>query len=229
MRTSTRIAVFGLLLSLTPAAGLRAQEEDPLAGEEVSRPGETVDQADARAREAIAASSMRITVSTVGFDIPPGSEAERYLQGTARAGGGGYFTANNAGELASAMGAAASGQAPGQTAAGPEKILITAPREGEVVGPSVVVTGKALPNGLVVLYTICSPEGTDLGPKFVPGTRQRATSTGDFSFRIAAPRVSFGDRVPVRYAVHAYLLHDDGTKGPETVVNLRSPELAVTP
>ena len=228
MRSLPMVVAAALALTLFAAGGW-AQVEDPLQEEVLSTDGETLAQSQAKAEAALAQSQMQVSVSAVGFDIAPGSDDEKYLQETARAGRGSYYTANNAGELASAMGAAASGQAPGQTAAGPETIVLTTPREGEVVGPSVVVTGKALPNGLVVLYTICVPEGTDLGPKFVPGTRQRATSTGDFSFRIATPRVSFGDRVPVRYAVHAYLLREDGTKGPETVVNLHSPELTVTP
>ena len=228
-----RKALLGLLLGatlvLTWSGGGWAQAEDPLADEEVSKPGETVAQAEARAKEAVAKSNMKMTVSAVGFDIAPGSEAEKYLQGTARAGGGGYFTANNAGELAAAMGAAASGQTgiAGGATAGADTITLTKPVANDIVGPSLEVVGKTTPGALVVLYTIAYPYTTDEQPKLVPGTRQRATATGDFVFRIATPRVSFGEtNVQVRYAVHAYVLRADQTKGPEVVVNLFSPKPA---
>ncbi len=224
MRTLAVLLVLGLLLPLAPLGDTYAQVDDPLAEEEVSRPGETIAEAEARTREALANSNMKISVSAVGFDIPPGSEAEKYLQGTARAGGGGYFTANDAGELAEAMGAAAAGQT-SIAGGGAQRIIITRPVDNDIVGPSIDVVGKAPPNSLVVLYTIVYPYGTDEQPKMVPGIRHRATATGDFSFRIATPRVSFGEtNVRIRYAIRAHTLEADGTKGPETVVNVFSPE-----
>ncbi|HEY3397833.1 MAG TPA: hypothetical protein VGM19_09280 [Armatimonadota bacterium] len=228
------VLLLSAALCATLPGGLRAAV-DPLAEEEVSLAGETVEQAEARAHAAVAASSMKIAVSSVGFDIAPGSEAETYLQGTARAGGGGYFTANNAGELAAAMGAAASGQTgiaggappPVVPAAPVDTVTLSKPVPNAIVGPSIEVVGKTGPGALVVLYTIAYPLLTDAQPKLIPGTRQRATTTGDFSFRIATPRVSFGaTEAQVRYELHAYLLHADQTKGPEVVFNLFSPESA---
>lgn len=227
MRTVPLFPLVAVLLSLSLPAVLHAQEEDPLVEEEVSRPGETIAQAEARAKEALAKSNMKITVSAVGFDIPPGSDAERYLQGTARAGGGGYFTANDAGQLTAALGAAASGQTgiAGVGAGGTDAVTITAPREGDTVGPSIQVTGKTAPNALVVLYTIAYPDVGEDQPKLIPGIRHRATATGDFTFRIATPRVTFGDvNVQVRYQLHAYVLYADQRKGPETILNLFSPK-----
>ncbi len=227
MRTACLLSLVGVLLSLGVPDALRAQEEDPLVEEEVSRPGETLAQAEARAKEALAKSNMKITVSAVGFDIPPGSDAEKYLQATARAGGGGYFTANDAGQLTQALGAAASGQTgiAGGTPTGQDAVTVTAPRDGDTVGPSIQVTGKTAPNALVVLYTIAYPDVGEDQPKLIPGIRHRATATGDFTFRIATPRVTFGEvDVQVRYQLHAYVLYADQSKGPETIINLFSPK-----
>jgi hypothetical protein len=199
-------------------------EEDPLQEEVLSTDGETLAQSQAKAEAAAAQSKMSVTVSAVGFDIAPGSDAEKYLKSTAQAGGGSYFTANDAGQLAQAMGAAASGQSSTGTTA-VDAVTLTKPTEGETVGPSLDISCKTAPGALVVIYTIAYPWLTDEKPQLVPGTRQRAKETGDFSFRIATPRVSFGEtKAQVRYAIHAYVLRADGTKGPETVVNCYSPK-----
>jgi hypothetical protein len=227
MRTTMLVATLGLWLGLTPVSLLLAQDEQVPEDVVVSVPGEAVAQAETKATAALAASGMKMQVSAVGFDIQPGSEAEQYLQGTARAGGGGYFTANDAGQLTTALGAAASGRTslPGGAATGPDAVYLTKPTANEIVGPSIEVVGKAPPNALVVIYTIAYPYTTDEMPKLVPGTRQRATATGDFAFRIATPRVSFGEtKVQVRYAIHVHVLKADGTKGPEAVVNVFSPQ-----
>jgi hypothetical protein len=78
--------------------------------EVLSKPGETTEQALEEARRAVAASDMPISMSAVGFDIPAGSTAEEYLQKAAAAGGGGYYRAEAGGQLAQAMGAAATGR-----------------------------------------------------------------------------------------------------------------------
>jgi hypothetical protein len=211
-----------LPLLLLPALG--SAEEDPLQEEVLSTPGETLEQSLAKAQAVAAQSQMNVTVSAVGFDIPPGSEADKYLQATAQAGNGGYFTANDAGQRAAALGAAAAGLSSPGTVAG-DTVVLYKPTEGEIVGPSLEITGKTTPGVLVVVYTIAYPFLTDEEPQLVPGTRQRAKDTGEFAFRIATPRVSFGEReAQVRYAVRAYVLHADGTKGPETVVNCYSPK-----
>lgn len=77
---------------------------------ELSQPGETTARAIEAARQASAASPMRITLNAVGFDIPAGSTAETYLQRVAQSGGGGYFRAEAGGDLTAALGQAATGQ-----------------------------------------------------------------------------------------------------------------------
>lgn len=219
---------YALILMMLAVAALTLPvlaQEDPLQEMELSKPGETLAQSQARAQAAAAKSGMRVSVSTVGFDIPPGSVEEKYLQSTAQAGGGSYFTANNAGELAEAMGAAAAGQGALVRTPGDETITLYSPKADEIVGPNLEVVGKTAPNALVVIYTIAYPWLTDEKPQLVPGTRSRSKGTGEFSFRIATPRVSFGDvKAQVRYAIHCYVLHADGTKGPETVVTVYSPK-----
>ena len=56
----------------------------------------------------------------------------------------------------------------------------------------------------------------------VPGIRHRAEANGDFHFRIATPRIAFGDKdTRVRYEIHAQVVTPN-SKGPETIVNLYS-------
>lgn len=214
-----------VLIALVLAAGTVAGTA--FGRELLSTPGETLAESQAKAEQALAQSTMQVQVSAVGFDIQPGSEAEKYLQGTAQAGGGSYFAAADAGQLAEALGAAASGATSvtsTPTATGPDAVIITKPRPDEIVGPSMEVEGRTTPNALVVIYTICYPQTTDQKPQMVAGIRNRAKADGTFAFRIATPRVSFGDIVPVRYELHAYVLREDRTQGPETVLNVYSPQ-----
>ncbi len=73
-------------------------------------PRMTAAEAMESARLAVANSPMRISMNTVGFDIPAGSQAEVYLQSVAEVGGGSYFRAEQGGELIAAMGAATRGR-----------------------------------------------------------------------------------------------------------------------
>ncbi len=110
------VAVMALGVVFSPTQA----EEDPLQEEVLSTPGETLEQSLAKAQAAATRSQMNVTVSAVGFDIPAGSEAEKYLQSTAQAGRGSYFPAKDARQLAAALGAAASGQ----TAATPSALVV---------------------------------------------------------------------------------------------------------
>lgn len=80
--------------------------------EVLGKPGETTAQAIAEAQKASANSPMVTSMSTVGFDIPVGSKAEKYLQQAAQAGGGGYYRAEKGGQLARIMDDAAAGRPP---------------------------------------------------------------------------------------------------------------------
>ena len=162
---------------------------------------------------------MKVTISTVGFNIPAGSEAEQYLQQTALIGKGGYFIATEGGQLAAALAAAASGQVTSGTQAGP---TITSPSDGEIAGPATEIIGHTDPEALVVIWTLIYRADTNELLRNVPGIRHRAEANGDFHFRIATPRVAFGDRtVRQRYEIHAQVITPN-YKGPETIINLYS-------
>lgn len=192
-------------------------QEEIVLGE----PGRTTDESIAIAREAVANSRMQLTMSAVGFDIREGSTAETYLQQVAQVGRGSYYRAEAGGQLAEVMGLAATGQ-PGTAApSGSEAVTILAPRDGDVVGPSVVVSGKTQPGALVVIYTVPFRADTGEELKSVPGARRQVEPDGTFSVRIAMPRVSFGETgVGVSYQVRAHIARADGYKGPETVVKV---------
>ncbi|NPV46091.1 MAG: hypothetical protein HPY69_03970 [Armatimonadetes bacterium] len=204
------------------ACGIAGAQYDFAAEtEELSVDGETVQQAAAYTAQALRGSQMRLTISTVGFDIEPGSEAERGLRETAQIGGGGYFTARDSGELISALGAAASGQ----TVQGPPGgVTLVQPRDGDVVGPSIEVKGQAAPGEVIVIFTVVYNAATGEKLRTVPGIRHRNEEDGSFSFRVATPRLSFGNAEnppPLSYEMHVHTVRAGGSKGPETVLKLR--------
>ncbi len=214
--------------SLIVAAPLLAQAQYDFAAEaeELAVPGETVQQAADKTAQVLRNSRMKVSISTVGFDIRAGSEAENWLKDTARIGGGAYFTASDSGQLAQALGSAASGQT-GTTTVASNAVMLTQPRENDVVGPNIDIIGRADPTQVVVIYTIVFDAATGEKLRTVPGIRNRPKETGDFTFRIATPRVSFGmtdNPPPLRYELHAHTVQPDGTKGPEVIVNLFAPK-----
>lgn len=224
MRTLTVPSLL-LLASLTASlAFAQAQYDFRQDDESLAVAGETVQQAGEQAARVLQQSRMKLTISTVGFDISAGSEAEKFLQETARIGGGGYFLASDTGQLSAALGAAAAGRT--ATATAPDAVVLTSPREGEAAGPNIDLTGKAAPGAVVVIITQVFNMDTGAKLRTVPGIRNRASATGDFTFRVATPRVSFGtgDKPPpLRYELHAFIARPDGTTGPETIVNLTAP------
>ncbi len=218
------IAAICLLMLVTPMAA-QAPYDFAAEAEELSVPGETVQQAADQTAQAIRGSRMKVSISTVGFDISPGSEAENWLKDTAQIGGGGYFTASDSGQLAQALGSAASGQTGVQLP--PGAVVLTQPRENDVVGPNIEIIGRAQPTEVVVIYTIVYNAATGEKLRTVPGIRNRPKETGDFTFRIATPRISFGtadNPPPLRYELHAGVVRADGSKGPEVVINLFAPK-----
>ena len=208
------VSVMSLLTVTLLLSGTRGEARRML-----SEPGDTVESARAEAQQAMQNSNMQITISTVGFDIPAGSEAEQYLQQAAQIGGGGYFTASDSGELSAAMGAAASGQTTTGTQAGP---TITSPRDGDIAGPATEIIGHTDPGAFLVIWTVVYRADTNEPLRNVPGIRHKAEPNGDFHFRIATPRVAFGDTtVRQRFEIHARIETPD-YQGPETIVNLYS-------
>ncbi len=107
---------------------------------------------------------------------------------------------------------------------GQDTIVVTQPADGATVGPSIEVVGKTGSNQLVVSYILAFRVDTGEQVRNVPGFRGKSKETGDFACRVATPRISFGDqKVQVRYELHVYVSRPDGTRGPETVVNLAAP------
>lgn len=222
MKTLIALAICAVLA--IPAAA-QAKYDFAAEDESLAVAGETVQQAADAAAQALRNSRMKVTISTVGFDISAGSEAETYLKDTAQIGGGAYFTASDSGQLAQALGSAAAGLTATTTA--PGAILILQPRENDPVGPSIDIIGKADPAQVIVIYTVVYNAATGEKIRTVPGIRNRPKETGDFNFRIATPRISIGaadNPPPLRYELHAHSLLADGSKGPEVVINLLAPK-----
>lgn len=183
----------------------------------LTTPGETVDDALQEAQQAVANSSMRISVSAVGFELGEGSEAEQYLEQITQIGGGQYYTAAESGELSNAMTAATTGQ---QTTY--SKIpIINSPRNGDTVGPSTLVTGVAKPGSVVVIQTEVYNQSTGEFIKMVPGHRHATEPDGSFSLLIATPLVTIGEKdTPLRYEIHVFTVTRDGGKSPEAIVTV---------
>ena len=118
------------------------------------------------------------------------------------------------------MGAAASGQTSMATQG---SVTITSPQDGEIAGPATEIIGHTDPEALVVIWTVIYNKDTGERLRSVPGIRHRTQENGDFHFRIATPRIAFGERqLPVRYEIHAQVVTPN-FKGPETIINLYSP------
>ncbi len=184
----------------------------------LTEPNDNVESAKIEAQQAMQNSNMQVTVSTVGFDIAAGSEAEQYLQQVAQIGQGGYFTASDSGQLTAAMSAAASGQTTYSRQPGPQ---ITSPQDGQIAGPNIEIIGKTDPDALVIIWTVAYRADSNEEIKSVPGIRHRAEASGDFHFRIATPRIFIGPDVRIRYEIHARI-EAPGYQGLETILNLYS-------
>jgi hypothetical protein len=206
---------------------LAAQYDFAKEGEDLNVPGETVQQATDEAAAAMQQTPVNLTVSAVGLGIGSGSEAEKYLQETAQIGNGGYFTVSDTGQLSAAMGAAALGQTSMATTTPTDTVVLTQPKDGDTIGPNMDIVGKTTPGELVVVVVNVFNNDTGEKLRVVPGFRGRAKETGEINFRVATPRVSFGANQgapPLRYELHAGIVKADGTKGPETIVNVFSPK-----
>ena len=83
-----------------------------------------------------------------------------------------------------------------------EAPVVIKPREGQTVGPNVDIEGRAQPGALVVIRTDVYNNQTNELLRDVPGIRHLSGEGGKFRFRIATPRVSIGEAVPLRYEIH---------------------------
>lgn len=206
-------------VSIILCAGLLCLAAIPATAENVmlTTPGETVEDALKEAQEAVANSSMKISVSAVGFELTAGSEAEGYLQQITQIGGGQYYTAAESDELSGAMTAATTGQQTTDT----KTPIIHAPKNGEKVGPSTLVEGVAEPESVVVIQTEVYDQSTGEFLKMVPGHRHAPEPDGSFSLLVSTPRVAIGEKdIPLRYEIHVFTVTRDGGKSPEAIVTV---------
>lgn len=185
---------------------------------DLSSPGETLADAAKEAQQAVANSTMKISINTVGFDLYAGSEAEQYLQEMAQIGGGSYFAAADGGQLTQAM----TGAATGQTSGYGGTPIITSPQNADAVGPATMVTGTAeIPgDGVIVIQTQVYDQLSGEFIKMVPGHRHRLKPDGSFALLIATPRISFGVKQPLRYEIHAFTATRDGDKSAHAIVTV---------
>ena len=203
-----RVVVVSVLV--LSAAVCRAEIVD------LSTPGETIEDALKEAQQAVANSSMKLSISAVGFDLSPGSEAEKYLQDMASIGGGSYFAAADGGQLTQAL----TGAATGQFSAYGDVPIITSPQNGAQVGPATRVEGRASPDALVVIQTEVYDQTTGKFVKMVPGIRHRPEADGTFSLLVSTPKVSFGTKNPMRYEIHVFTARADGFESQHAIVTV---------
>jgi len=168
------------------------------ARRELCTPDETVETARQEAMQALDHGQVSLTISTVGFAIPAGSEAESYLQQTAQIGGGGYFLASDSGQLADAMGAAATGQT--MTTTG---VTITTPAEGDSVQGRVTVAGTGKPGALIIVSTEVRAQDDDELLRDVPGSRHAIAEDGTWQVWVAAPVLPANVAEPLYYVIKA--------------------------
>ncbi len=160
--------------------------------------GETVETARQEAMQAVNHGQVTVAISTVGFDIPAGSEAESYLQQTAQIGGGGYFAASDSGQLTEAMGAAATGQTTTTTG-----VTITTPTEGDSVQGRVTVAGTGRPGALIIVSTEVRAQDDDELIRDVPGSRHAIAEDGTWQVWVAAPVLPANIAEPLYYVIKA--------------------------
>lgn len=172
------------------------------AQRELSAPGETVETAREEAVEAVGQSAVPMTISTVGFDIRAGSEADSYLQETAAIGGGQYFFATDGGELTAALGAAASGEI-GAVQRRTDEVTITSPRDGDRIAGRVTISGTGRPGALIVVSTEVRTQAGDELLRDVPGSRARIEEDGTWQVWVAAPTLPENVAAPLYYVIKA--------------------------
>jgi hypothetical protein len=98
-------------------------------------------------------------------------------------------------------------------------IRVVTPVEGAALGPNYDVIGTAGHKAFLVVMTDVVNCETGQVIRSVPGIRHWTNPDGTFHFRVASPRVSFGERnTKLAYKVRVAEVSPTGT-GTETVVN----------
>ncbi|MCD6351830.1 MAG: hypothetical protein J7M26_06910 [Armatimonadetes bacterium] len=80
--------------------------------------------------------------------------------------------------------------------------VVTSPKNGERVGTSIDVVGRAQPGCLVVIWTEVRKQQDNSLVSSVPGIRHKPEPDGSFHFRVAAPRIFLGEDTPLVYYLH---------------------------
>lgn len=82
---------------------------------------------------------------------------------------------------------------------------VTSPREGATLGPNYDVVGKMPSKAFVVVMTDIVNCDTNETIGSVPGIRHWTDADGSFHFRVAAPRISFGEKeMSISYRVRVF-------------------------
>lgn len=95
---------------------------------------------------------------------------------------------------------------------------VTAPRDGDRVGPSVDVIGKTEGRQFVVIITDVHVKGQTEPVGSVPGHRHWTDSEGNFKLRIATPRVRNAPDSDITYMIRVFTQRPGERPGPETVI-----------
>ncbi len=101
------------------------------------------------------------------------------------------------------------------TGAGP--VVVTSPRNGDRVGPSVEIVGRATPGALIVIWTEVYKQKTGEFVEKVPGIRHKTQPDGTFHFRVATPRIFMGPETPLVYKLKIKQVTAAGESQPVTI------------
>jgi hypothetical protein len=97
---------------------------------------------------------------------------------------------------------------------------VTAPVNGDKLGPNTDITGQAAEKQFLIVYTEVYARDGDkevlLGK--VPGIRHWTKDDGSFAFRIATPRPLTTYQTLLIYRIHTFAQRPGEDRGPETVV-----------
>ncbi len=95
---------------------------------------------------------------------------------------------------------------------------VTAPKDGDKVGPNIDVVGKTDGKQFVVIITDVYVAGKAEALGSVPGHRHWTDEEGNFNLRIATPRVRNTDDSALTYKIRVFSARPGEPKSAETVI-----------
>ena len=95
---------------------------------------------------------------------------------------------------------------------------VTAPRNGDRIGPNVDVVGTTEGRQFVVIVTDVYVKGEAAPLRAVPGHRHWTDGDGNFNLRIATPRVRNVADSDITYKIRVFVQRPGERPGPETVI-----------